>query len=138
MAYKHQAGGYDIYDYPVELVWRALTDSSTSNLIDPLDEAEYEKEPRPGAIYTRALERVVNERFSFEIKTNLYVTRWYVELTPQGPCETKVSVREEVEFSNFKSFMLCRMGIGLGGEVRHFLRDLDSKMRNFERKLKLK
>ncbi len=138
MAYKRQGSSYEVYDYPVELVWRALTSGSTGNLIDSLDEKEYEAGPRPGAVYTRALDRAVNEHFSFEIKTNMYVTQWNVVLDPIGPCKTKVTVTESVDFVNFKAFMLCRMGAGLGAEVRSFMRELERKLRNYENKLKSK
>lgn len=138
MAFRRQAGGWQEYDYPVELVWRALTGNATGNLVDPLNEREYEGEPKPGTIYTRSLERVVNQRLAFEIKTHLYTTRWDVTLKSIDRCKTRVNVTLSADFTNSKSFLLCRMGFGLGGEIRYFLNDLDYKLRNVERKLKMK
>lgn len=138
MAYKKEAGGWEEFDYPVELVWRALTNSSTATLIDPMDEAAYEKGPAPGAVFTRALEREVNEKLGFEIKTSMYTARWLVELDPKEACKTRVSVKETVDFTDFKSFLRCRFGIGLGREVSVFLSEIESRLKNYERKLKRK
>ena len=138
MAHRRQAQGWQEYDYPVELVWRALTGNATGNLVDPLNEKEYEGEPKPGTIYTRSLERVVNQRLVFEIKTHLYTTRWAVTLKSVDRCKTKVNVSITADFANTKAFLACRMGFGLGGEIRYFLNDLDYKLRNVERKLKMK
>ena len=38
MAHQRTVRGTDEYDFPVELVWKALTGSNNSNLVDPLDE----------------------------------------------------------------------------------------------------
>ena len=139
MAYERQATGRQVYDYPVELVWAALmNNSSTKNLVDPLDEKAYEGDPRPGTMYTRSLEVVTNKRFSFEVKTSVFTTVWNVEMESLGPCETELKVTETAKFSDFKNFLRCRMGMGLPGEVRYFLRDAENKLRNYEKKMKMR
>lgn len=139
MAYRRQARGTDEYDFPVELVWRALTGSSTANLIDPLDEDTYNSSvPAPGTVFTRALEVVTNELFSFQIKTAMYTAAWRIRLNAAGPCKTKVAVEETVDFPSFRAFASCRFGAGLGHEMRYFMKDLESKLKNYEKKLKLR
>lgn len=138
MAYTKQGRGTDEYKFPVELVWKALTSNSTGNLVDPLDEKTYnESDPAPGTVYTRSLQVVTNKLFSFQIKTSFYTATWRIELKPSGACKTKVTVEETVEFHTLKAFVLCRLGAGIGHEVRYFMRDLESKLDNYEKKLKL-
>ena len=139
MAHRRQARGTDEYDFPVELVWKALTGSSTANLMDPLDEDVYENSvPAPGTVFTRSLEVVTNELFAFQIKTAMYTATWQIRLKSTGPCKTRVVVDETVDFPSFRVFALCRFGVGLGHEVRYFMKDLESKLKNYEKKLKLK
>lgn len=139
MAHRKTVRGTDEYDFPVELVWKALTGSSTANLIDPLDEETYNSSvPGPGMVFTRSLEVVTNERFSFQIKTAAYTSTWSIRLKSTGPCKTRVTVDETVDFPDFRAFALCRFGAGLGHEMRYFMKDIESKLKNYEKKLKLK
>ncbi len=139
MSHRRQATGTDEYDFPVELVWKALTNSSTANLVDPLDEETYNSAvPAPGTVFTRSLEVVTNKLFSFQIKTAMYTATWRISLKPTGKCRTKVIVEETVDFPSFRAFAGCRFGTGLGHELRYFMKDLESKLRNYEKKLKLK
>lgn len=139
MAHQRQARGMDEYDFPVELVWKALTNSSTANLVDPLDEETYNSSvPAPGMVFTRSLEVVVNKRFVFQIKTAMYTATWSISLKPAGACKTRVTVEETVDFPSFRAFAACRFGAGLSHEMRYFMKDLESKLKNYEKKLKLK
>ena len=138
MAYTRRAAGADRYDFPVELVWRALTGDSTGHLIDPLDEETFENtDPKPGTVYTRRLEVETNKRFSFQIKSTMYTATWTVELSPDAPCRTGVTVREVAEFPNLAAFAACRFGFGLRHELRLFMREMERKLENYEKKLKL-
>lgn len=139
MAHQKTARGMDEYDFPVELVWKALTNSSTANMVDPLDEETYNSSvPSPGTVFTRSLEVVVNELFAFQIKTMMYTATWRIRLKPTGPCRTKVVVEETVDFPDFRAFAACRFGAGMGHEMRYFMKDLEGKLKNYEKKLKLK
>lgn len=139
MAHRKKARGVDEYDFPVELVWKALTSNSTGNLVDPLDEEAYNNTvPAPGTVFTRSLEVVTNELFAFQIKTVMYTATWRIRLKPTGACKTAVTVDETVDFADFKAFAACRFGFGLGHEMRYFMKDLESKLKNYEKKLKLK
>lgn len=138
MAHRRSARGIEEFDFPVELVWRALTGSGTGNLIDPLDEETYNNTvPRPGMVFTRQLEVVTNELFSFQIKTANCTAAWRIQLKPTGSCRTKITVDETVDFPDFRAFAACRFGLGLGHEMRIFMKDIESKLKNYEKKLKL-
>ena len=138
MNLHRKASGWQMFDYPVELVWRALTDHATGNLVDPMSESEYNKTPQPGTVYTRALGSVINQQLAFEIKTSLYTMGWDVKLHQVDRCQTKVTVTLNADFTSSKAWFFCRMGLGLGGEIRHFFKDLEYKLRNVERKLKIR
>jgi hypothetical protein len=138
MAYERKASGTMEYDFPVELVWRALTGNSTGNLVDPLDEETYENtQPSPGTVFTRSLEVVTNERFVFQIKTTMYSATWRITLKSTGKCSTRINVEEAVKFNDMKAYALSRFGLGLSHEVRYFMKDISSKLTNYEKKLKL-
>ena len=137
MAQNKQAGTWQEYDFPVELVWRALTGGATSHLVDPLEESEYDAEPKPGTVYTRSLGCEVNQRLAFEIKTHLYTASWEILLQPTGRCKTKVSIRITAKYNSFKALLLGRFGLALSSEIHRFLKELDSRLRNVERQLKM-
>ncbi len=137
MAYRRRARGTDEFDFPVELVWKALTGSGTESIIDPLDEETYNNStPPPGRAYTRSLAVVANELFSFRIKTATYTATWEIRLKPTGPCRTRVIVDDTVDFPNFRAFAACRFGTGLGREMRYFMRDMEGRMKDYEKELK--
>lgn len=139
MAHQRQKHGTDEYECPVELVWKVLTDSGEANLIDPLDEDTYNSSvPAPGTVFTRSLEIVTNERFAFQLKTASYTATWRIELKSIGPCRTGIDVEGTVDFPSFRAFASCRFGLGLGQEMRSFMKDLENKLRNYEKKLKPK
>ncbi len=139
MAHQKTVRGTDEYDFPVELVWKALTGSNNSNLVDPLDEETYNNSvPKPGTVFTRSLEVVTNERFSFQIKTVMYTATWKIALKSTGACKTRVTVDEIVDFADFRAFAACRFGAGLRHEMNYFMKDVESKLKNYEKKLKLK
>ena len=138
MALTRKAIAGDRYDFPVELVWRALTGDSTGHLIDPLDAESFENtDPKPGTVYTRRLAVETNRLFSFQVKSTMYTATWRVELTASAPCVTEIRVTEEVTFPNMAAFAACRFGLGLRHELGIFMRELERKLSNYEKKLKL-
>ena len=49
-----------------------------------------------------------------------------------------MTVDEIVDFADFRAFAACRFGAGLSHEMRYFMKDVESKLKNYEKKLKLK
>ena len=123
------------YQYPVELVWRAIGFGSENSTVDPLNEEEYEKyEPDQGTVFTRALEVKQNEVFSFQMKTWLFYSTWRIEMSPVDECETKVKFVNTVEYRSLRGFIYSGFGSLAKTEVKQFSRQLGEKIRaDFEK-----
>ena len=123
------------YQYPVELVWRAIGFGSEGTTVDPLDEEQYEKyEPEQGTVFTRSLEVKQNEVFAFQMKTWLFYSTWRIELTPVDECETKVKFTNTLEYRSFRGLVYSGFGTLARNEVKAFARQLGKKVReDFEK-----
>ncbi len=123
------------YQYPVELVWRAIGFGSDGTTVDPLSEEQYEKyEPEQGTVFTRSVEVKQNEVFSFQMKTWLFYSTWRIELTPVGECETKVRFTNTVEYRSLQGFIYSGFGSLARTEVKQFARQLGEKVKaDFEK-----
>ena len=123
------------YQYPVELVWRAIGFGSENSTVDPLSEEQYEKyEPEQGTVFTRAVEVKQNEVFSFQMKTWLFYSTWRIEMSPVDECETKVSFTNTVEYRSLRGFIYSGFGTLARNEVKQFSRQLGEKIRaDFEK-----
>lgn len=123
------------YQYPVELVWRAIGFGSENSTVDPLSEEQYENyEPEQGTVFTRAVEVKQNEVFSFQMKTWLFYSTWRIEMSPVDECETKVSFTNTVEYRSLRGFIYSGFGNLARNEVKQFSRQLGEKIRaDFEK-----
>ena len=117
------------YHYPVELVWRGIGVGNDGRTVDPLNEEQYENyEPERGTVFTRALEVKQNEVFSFQMKTWLFYSDWRIELTPVGPCETKVRFINTVKYRSFQGLVYSGFGALARNEVKQFAKQLGKKI----------
>ena len=117
------------YQYPVELVWRGIGVGSDGTTVDPLNEEQYENtEPERGTVFTRAIEVKQNEVFHFQMKTWLFYSTWRIELTPTGPCETKVKFENTVEYRSMQGFVYSGFGALARNEVKQFSTQLGKKI----------
>lgn len=117
------------YHYPVELVWRGIGVGNDGRTVDPLNEEQYENyEPERGTVFTRALEVKQNEVFSFQMKTWLFYSDWRIELTPVGPCETKVRFINTVKYRSFQGLVYSGFGTLARNEVKQFAKQLGKKI----------
>jgi len=123
------------YQYPVELVWRAIGFGSENTTVDPLDEEQYEKyEPDQGTVFTRAVEVKQNEVFSFQMKTWLFYSTWRIELHKIDECQTKVKFTNTVEYRSVQGFIYSGFGALARNEVKQFARQLGEKVKaDFEK-----
>ena len=117
------------YRFPVELVWRGIGVGSENTTVDPLSEEEYANaEPDRGTVFTRALEVKQNEVFEFQMKTWLFYSTWRIELSPVGPCETKVKFTNTVEYRSTQGWIYSGFGTLARNEVKQFSRQLGQKI----------
>jgi len=117
------------YQYPVELVWRGIGVGSDGTTVDPLNEDQYNnQEPDRGTVFTRAIEVKQNEVFHFQMKTWLFYSDWRIELTPVGPCETKVKFTNTVTYRSAQGFIYSGFGNLARSEVKQFSRQLGQKI----------
>lgn len=117
------------YHYPVELVWRGIGVGGEDKTVDPLNEEQYENsEPERGTVFTRAIEVKQNEVFAFQMKTWLFFSDWRIELTPIGPCETKVRFINIVKYRSFQGFIYSGFGALARSEVKQFSKQLLQKI----------
>ena len=120
------------YLYPVELVWKAIG-TGGSREVDPLDEESFENtEPAPNTVYTRSLEFKVNEVFAFRMKTRGFIADMRIELTPTGPCETKVVFSEQVEYRLVSSYIFSKFGLSIRDELKSLAREINKRLEDMK------
>ena len=128
MAMKSSAKRTVYYSYPPELVWKALGFGNQRE-VDPLTEEEFEsREPAPNTVFTKALEVKQNEVFAFRMKARGFYATMRVELTPTAPCETKMTVREDVEYRLTSSYIASRFGLSIRQELSHFTAEINKRL----------
>jgi len=128
MAMHASAKRTAVYHYPVELVWKALGFGNQRE-VDPLTEDEFEnREPAPNTVFTKALEVKQNEVFSFRMKARGFYATMRVELSPTGPCETKMTVSEDVDYRLTSSYIASRFGLSIRQELSSFTTEINKRL----------
>ena len=136
MAMKGSAKRTTYYRYPVELVWKAIG-AGDNREVDPLSEEEFEnQEPAPNMIFTKVLENVENEVFSFRMKARGFIADVRVELTPQGPCETKAVFSENITYRLTASYVASRFGLNVRQEMKSFAAEIYKRLDDMNKKSK--
>lgn len=116
------------YSYPVELVWKAIG-AGNNREFEAMTEEEYEnKEPAPNTIFTRALEVVPNERFSFRMKARGFIADMCIDMNAIAPCETKVVISETVEYRTTAAYVFSRFGLQIRTELKSFAVELNKRL----------
>lgn len=117
------------YQYPVELVWRGIGVGNNNTSVDPLNEEQYEKyEPARNTVFTRAVEVKQNEVFAFQMKTWMSYCDWRIELTPTGPCETRVCLTNKIKYRSFQGYLFSLFGLLARTEMKKFLQQLEKRI----------
>ena len=132
MAMKASAKRTVYYLYPVELVWKAIG-AGKNRAVDPLDEDTFENtEPAPNTVYTRSLEFKINEVFAFRMKARGFIADLRIELTPTGPCETKVVFSEKAEYRLVSSYIFSKFGLNIRDELKSFAREINKRLEDMK------
>ena len=122
------------YSYPVELVWKAIGFGNDRE-VDPLTEDEFEnKEPAPNTVFTKSLEVKQNEVFAFRMKARGFYATMRIEMEPTAPCETKMTVTEDVEYRLPGSFIASRFGLSIRDELKSFTRSIHARLADMNEK----
>lgn len=117
------------FQYPVELVWRGIGVNNNGTVVDPLSEEQYENyEPERNTVFTRAVEVKQNEVFAIQMKTWMSYCDWRIELTPVGPCETKVSFVNKIKYRSASGYILSIFGLLARSEMKRFVDQLGKKI----------
>ena len=136
MAMTGKAKRTAYYHYPVELVWKAIG-AGERREIDPLTEDEFEnKEPAPNMLFTKVLETTENEVFAFRMKARGFIADVRVELTPQGPCETKAVFSENITYRLTSSYIASRFGLNVRQEMKSFAAEIYKRLEDMNKKAK--
>ena len=134
MAMKGSAKRTTYYRYPVELVWKAIG-AGDNREVDPLSEEEFEnQEPAPNMIFTKVLEKKDNEVFAFRMKARGFIGDVRMELTPVGPCETKVVFSEVLTFRTVSTFIFGKFGLSVRDELRSLSQEIHRRLEEQNKK----
>ena len=117
------------FDYPVELVWKALMGGETRQ-VDTMPSEDFEKsEPMPNTMLFMATEVVENEVFAVKMKTRRFLSDMRVELAVQGPCKTRMTVWQSVEYRTFGAYAASGFGMSLPREIAAFMSQIDLRLK---------
>ena len=122
------------YRYPIELVWKAIG-TGDNREVDPLTLEEFEsQEPAPNMIFTKVLEKEENKVFAFRMKARGFIGDVRMELTPVGPCETKVVFSEVLTFRLVSSYIFGKFGLCVRDEMRSLAQEIHRRLEEQNKK----
>lgn len=128
MELKRRSAGSAVYDYPVELVWRSISNDKNAK-IEPIDDETFNAAPPENVIYTRAVELKTNELFRLQMKSRRFEADWQFTLVPLAACRTRLEASVSVTYNSMKDYLLAGAGGGVHGEIRIFLRSVGDKLK---------
>ncbi len=118
----------DRFPYPVERIWKALSDGAQTDA-RALTEEEFEKlEPGAATFFSRVTASEENRLYCFRVKTMGYISDWRVALEPAGAAETKVTISESVEYRSALLYVLSGFGLMVRREIGAFSAGLLRKL----------
>ena len=118
----------DRFPYPVERIWKALSDGAQTDA-RALTEEEFEKlEPGAATFFSRVTASEENRLYCFRVKTMGYISDWRVALEPAGAAETKVTISESVEYRSALLYVLSGFGLMVRRELGAFSAGLLKKV----------
>jgi len=129
---KASAKRTEYFRYPVELVWKSIGAGSKRD-VDALTEEQFaETEPAANEVYTKSLEIKTNEVFAFRMKTRGFLADFRIELTPVGPCKTKVTLREDMEYRTSSAFLAGGFGLSVRKELKGFALMMQKRLKDMK------
>ena len=118
----------DRFPYPVERIWKALSDGAQTDA-RALTEEEFEKlEPGAATFFSRVTASEENRLYCFRVKTMGYISDWRVALEPAGAAETRVTISESVEYRSALLYVLSGFGLMVRRELGAFSAGLLKKV----------
>ena len=118
----------DRFPYPVERIWKALSDGAQTDA-RALTEEEFEKlEPGAATFFSRVTASEENRLYCFRVKTMGYISDWRVALEPAGAAETRVTISESVEYRSALLYVLSGFGLMVRREIGAFSAGLLRKL----------
>lgn len=118
----------DRFPYPVERIWKALSDGAQTDA-RALTEEEFEKlEPGAATFFSRVTASEENRLYCFRVKTMGYISDWRVALEPAGAAETRVTISESVEYRSALLYVLSGFGLMVRREIGAFSAGLLKKV----------
>ena len=128
------------FDYPVELVWHTLAGSGKGEVVQPMEEDEWENTtPGKGEIYTKHIESKVNKLLSFKMKTPFCVTVWRIEFEKLTPSTTNVTFTVETQYTGEKQMVKMMFGHPPAAEIKGVVSNMKYKLKmdDIERKRRI-
>lgn len=110
----------DRFDFPAELIWRALGDAGQKDT-RALTEEEFETlEPGAATFFSRVTEAEENRLYCFRVKTMGYIADWRVALSPVSDAACDVTISETVEYRSALLYVLSGFGLMTRRETAAF------------------
>ena len=118
----------DRFPYPVERIWKALSDGAQTDA-RALTEEEFEKlEPGAATFFSRVTASEENRLYCFRVKTMGYFADWRIALSPVSESETDVTISERVEYRSALLYVLSGFGLMVRRELGAFSAGLRRKI----------
>ena len=120
---KQSAKRTTYYNYPVELVWRAICGGETMPAADPITEDEFDNtEPEENTMFTRVTAVEQNKLLALRMKARSFYSDLRIELTPTGSCTTRMDLEQSVEYRQKSRGLLPAFRFNLTRETKDFTR----------------
>ena len=117
------------FQWPPELIWRALGAAEAQENSLSLTEEEFERsEPGAATVFSRVTAAEPNKLYAFRVKTLGYIADWRIDLEPAAENETKVTISETVEYRSALLYVLSGFGLMARREVAAFSAGLLKKV----------
>lgn len=113
------------YNYPVELVWRAICGGSTMPQVDPITEEEFDDtEPEENTMFTRVTALEQNKLFAIRMKARAFYSDLRIELTATGSCTTRMDLEQSVEYRTKSRGLIPAFRFNLSRETKDFTKQI--------------
>ena len=109
------------FQWPPELIWRALGAAGAQENSQSLSEEEFERmEPGAATVFSRVTAAEPNRLYAFRVKTLGYIADWRIDLEPISDAETRVTFTESVEYRRAMFYVLSGFGLMIRRELAAF------------------
>lgn len=122
---KQSAKRTTYYNYPVELVWRAICGGETMPQTDPITEDDFDNtEPEDNTMFTRVTELEQNKTIGLRMKAKAFYSDLHIDLTATGSCTTRMDLEQSVEYRTKSKGLVPAFRFNLSKETKDFTREI--------------